>query len=68
MGNATRAGPLFELGNGLGRIFSKSRLIAFRQCPKRLWLEVHRPHLRDDSVGAQARLSMGNKVGELARK
>ena len=22
---------------------SKSKIIAFRQCPKRLWLEVHRP-------------------------
>ena len=22
---------------------SKSRLQAFRQCPKRLWLSVHRP-------------------------
>lgn len=64
----TRAGPRFELGDGLGRILSKSRLIAFRQCPKRLWLEVHRPHLRDASVGAQARLSTGNEVGELARQ
>ena len=26
---------------------SKSRLQAFRQCPKRLWLAVHRPDLRE---------------------
>ena len=29
------------------RTLSKSKLLAFRQCPKRLWLEVHQPQLRD---------------------
>ena len=29
------------------RTLSKSKLLAFRQCPKRLWLEVHRPELRE---------------------
>lgn len=29
---------------------SKSKLIAFRQCPKRLWLEVHAPELRNDTA------------------
>ncbi len=29
---------------------SKSKIIAYRQCPKRLWLEIHKPELRDDSA------------------
>lgn len=36
------------------RNLSKSKLIAYRQCPKRLWLEVHRPELREDSAATQA--------------
>ena len=28
------------------RTLSKSKLLAFRQCPKRLWLEVHQPQLQ----------------------
>jgi Domain of unknown function(DUF2779) len=46
---------------------SKSKLIAYRQCPKRLWLEVHRPELREDSSAAQARFRVGYQVGEIAR-
>jgi hypothetical protein len=46
------------------RHLSKSKLIAFRQCPKRLWLEVHRPELREDSSGAQAAFQVGYQVGE----
>lgn len=38
---------------------SKSKIIAFRQCPKRLWLEVHKPELREDSADAQARFQAG---------
>lgn len=49
------------------RQLSKSKLIAFRQCPKRLWLEIHRPELRDDS-GSQAVFRIGHEVGEVARK
>lgn len=47
---------------------SKSKLMAFRQCPKRLWLEVHHPELRQDSPEAQSRFSQGHAVGELARE
>lgn len=50
------------------RVLSKSKLMAFRQCPRRLWLEVHRPDLRADSSAAQARFDTGNEVGELARR
>ena len=49
------------------RNLSKSKLIAFRQCPKRLWLEIHRPDLREDSAATQASFQVGNKVGDLAR-
>ena len=47
------------------RQLSKSKIIAFRQCPKRLWLELHRPELRDDSGSAIA-FSIGNQVGDIA--
>jgi hypothetical protein len=47
---------------------SKSKLIAFRQCPKRLWLEVHRPDLREDSEETQARFQTGYQVTEIARR
>lgn len=47
---------------------SKSKLIAFRQCTKRLWLEVHRRELLTDSDATKAKYNAGNIVGELARK
>jgi hypothetical protein len=50
------------------RLLSKSKLIAFRQCPRRLWLEVHRPQLRADSPRAQAAFRVGNEVGRVARQ
>jgi hypothetical protein len=46
---------------------SKSKLIAFRQCPKRLWLEIHRPDLREDNAATKAVFATGHKVGELAQ-
>ena len=48
------------------RQLSKSKLIAFRQCPKRLWLELHKPELKDDS-GAEMVFQIGHQVGELAQ-
>ena len=47
---------------------SKSKILAFRQCPKRLWLEVHRPELREDSADAQARFQTGFQVGDIAKR
>lgn len=47
---------------------SKSKLMAYRQCPKRLWLEVHRPDLREDSSTTQASFSVGHQVGEIAQQ
>ena len=49
------------------RVLSKSRLLAFRQCPKRLWLETYRRDLSTDAVGAGARLTAGQAVGDAAR-
>lgn len=47
---------------------SKSRILLHRQCPKRLWLKVHRPDLEEIDVGNQARFSTGTYVGELAQQ
>ena len=50
------------------RTLSKSKLIAFRQCPKRLWLEIHRPELRQDSSSTQASFNIGFQVGDIAQQ
>lgn len=50
------------------RTLSKSKLMAFRQCRKRLWLEVHRPELREDSSATQASFAVGHQVGEIAQR
>lgn len=42
--------------------------MAFRQCPRRLWLEVHRPELREDSAATQASFTVGHQVGDIARQ
>lgn len=47
---------------------SKSKLLAFRQCAKRLWLEIHHRELREDSAGTEASFMVGNQVGEIARQ
>lgn len=47
---------------------SKSRLLAYRQCQRRLWLEIHRPELRDDTPASQAAFATGHLVGDLARR
>jgi hypothetical protein len=48
------------------RHLSKSKILAFRQCRKRLWLEIHRPDLKDDSKLTTV-FQAGNQVGEVAR-
>lgn len=50
------------------RHLSKSKLMNYRQCAKRLWLEVHEPDLRLDSDATQASFEGGFQVGELAQK
>lgn len=46
---------------------SKSKLLAFRQCERRLWLELHRPELRQDDGASLAAFAAGHQVGDLAR-
>lgn len=46
---------------------SKSKLLAYRQCPKRLWLEAHRPELAETGDDDGLRQSAGLQVGEVAR-
>jgi hypothetical protein len=50
------------------RFLSKSKLLAYRQCPKRLWLEVHRPELCEYPAGTQAVFRVGREVGEVAHQ
>ena len=48
------------------RSLSKSKILAYRQCPKRLWLELHRADRRDDS-GSETAFRIGNEIGAVAR-
>lgn len=47
---------------------SRSELLVFRQCERRLWLELRQPGLRRDDGGSQAAFAAGHQVGELARR
>lgn len=46
---------------------SKSKLLSFHQCSKRLWLDVHRRELIQHSSEAKSAMSRGQRVGELAQ-
>lgn len=46
---------------------SKSKILAFRQCPKRLWLEVKKPELLKVSAATSAKFNVGFKVGAIAQ-
>ena len=46
---------------------SKSRIVAWKQCPKRLWLQIHRPDLLEESGEIGRIFRTGNEVGEVAR-
>ena len=53
----------------MARSLSKTRLMGFLQCPKRLWLESHRPELAaPPDPGTRARLDEGRRIGTLARQ
>lgn len=45
---------------------SKTRLIAHRQCPKRMWLEMYKPKLRKDTPDTLASFDVGHTVGDIA--
>ena len=46
---------------------SKSRIIEWRQCPKRLWLKIHRPELVEMSVESERAFQVGYEVGDVAQ-
>lgn len=54
--------------NKKARTLSKSKILSFRQCPKRLWLEIHRPTEREDTAATQASFDVGHEVGTIARR
>ena len=57
--------PKTSKRNGL----SKSRITAWRQCPKRLWLQINRRDLvAVDSDQTKRLYQIGNEVGEIAQR
>jgi len=49
-------------------MLTKGKIMALRQCPRRLWLEHHHPELAvSDEVDKQLRLRYGRMTGERAR-
>ena len=48
-------------------MLSKSKILAYLQCPKRLWLEVHQPESRADSSATTASFATGHAVGDASR-
>ncbi len=47
---------------------SKSKLMGYLQCPRRLWLGIHRPELEVISEGTAAAFAGGHAVGDRARQ
>lgn len=45
---------------------SKSRIAAYEQCSRKLWLATHRPDLSQEHAGARARFASGHAVGDEA--
>jgi hypothetical protein len=47
---------------------SKTKLLRFLQCPRRLWLEQYSPELEDEDAYDQAAIETGRVVGAKARE
>ena len=47
---------------------SKSKLVAYKQCPKRLWLQTFRRELAQQSEAVANRMAQGNLVGAAAQR
>jgi len=47
---------------------SKSRLVAYKQCPTRLWLQMFRRELAQQSEAVLNRMAQGNLVGAAAQR
>lgn len=45
---------------------SKSKITSFEQCPKKLWLSVHRPDLAEAQAQSELRFAAGHQVGAIA--
>jgi hypothetical protein len=52
----------------MSHVLTKSRMLSFRQCPKRLYLEVNQPELAQSDDAAEALMEQGTRVGEVARQ
>jgi hypothetical protein len=48
-------------------MLSKSRILNGLQCPKRLYLQVHKPELAEIDPSTEHRFRVGHEVGEVAR-
>jgi len=46
---------------------SKSKILSYRQCSKKLWLELHSPELATESNSSEKNFRVGNQVGELSQ-
>ncbi|MBY0436908.1 MAG: DUF2779 domain-containing protein [Burkholderiales bacterium] len=49
------------------RLLSKSRLLSWRQCAKRLWFEARQPELAKVTAATEAAFTVGHEVGTIAR-
>ncbi len=47
---------------------SKSKLNSYRQCARRLWLEVHKPEVKQESDDMRRMFGVGHQVGTIARE
>lgn len=45
---------------------SKSRLTSFEQCPKKLWLSVHKRDVAESEAQSELKFAAGHKVGAIA--
>ena len=50
------------------RYLSKTKIMAGRQCPKRLWLDVHAHEKAEDSEATKRAFKTGDEVGRIAQK
>jgi hypothetical protein len=47
---------------------SKTKILAFSQCPRRLWLEQYNPELEEFADDTDSLIAIGREVGEAARQ
>jgi hypothetical protein len=62
------AGILLSIAMSKRIGLSKSKLLSFHQCRRRLWLEQHSPDLAETSADAEGAFATGNVVGGVARQ